>query len=475
MHPLRTSVVACTALWAVSGCLKQAGPRLAAGAQPQGPCETCGIGPHEIAPAEGPVEETHRPVATFILEGQPFCFAGANSYYPMYKSKKMVDDLFDTASRLGLRVIRIWAFLDRGSLDGAVPDVHPPEKEGVYFQYWDPILKHPAYNDSETGLSHLDYVLDKARRLDLKVILVLTNNWRDFGGMDQYLTWYGLTEHRQFYTDASVTRAYQDWLAHLVQHRNTVNGALYRDDPTIFAWELANEPRCTNGGVFDNRPGCTPQMIVRWSRLMSSFIKSLDPNHLVSVGDEGFFVGGHGFGRDGAQGVDHAGLLALEQVDFGTFHLYPDNWAQSPRWGDAWIADHIEAAREAGKPTVLEEYGLVARRNRAGAIVDDARRGKIYPRWHELIEKGGGNGGLFWMLAGYDDEYGRYPDYDRFALYSDDSEAMLIRNFAAEMTANSRACRLFRQFSAPDSAPKSAFVTVARPPGWSQPAPTAGS
>lgn len=26
--------------------------------------------------------------------------------------------------------------------------------------------------------------------------------------------------------------------------RNTINGRLYKDDPTIFAWDLINEPRC---------------------------------------------------------------------------------------------------------------------------------------------------------------------------------------------------------------------------------------
>jgi mannan endo-1,4-beta-mannosidase len=292
--------------------------------------------------------------------------------------------------------------------------------------------------------------------------------------MDQYLAWYGLGRHHQFYTDPSVVRAYQDWVAHLVQHKNTANGRLYRDDPTIFAWELANEPRCTNDGPLDDRSGCTPQMIVQWSRRMSSFIKMLDPNHLVSVGDEGFFVEGSGFGRDGAQGVDHVGLLAVEDVDFGTYHLYPDNWAQPLGWANAWIEDHIEVARKAGKPTLLEEYGVIAQRNREGVIVDEARRRRAYPRWHELVDKRGGNGALFWMLAGYDDQYRRYPDYDHFVLYADDATAALVETFAVEMATGSRACRLYRRFFSGDT-PKSAFVRVARPPGWARGAPSAGS
>jgi mannan endo-1,4-beta-mannosidase len=413
---------------------------------------------------EGPIQETDRPVASFLLDGEPFCFAGTNNYYPIYKSRRMVDDLLETTKRLGLRVMRIWAYLDRGSLDGSVQNIDGPgEKEGVYFQYWDPIQKRPLYNDGATGIEHLDYLLDKAKRADIKLILVLTNNWKEFGGMDQYLVWYGLNEHHQFYTNPVVTQAYKNWIGHLVMRNNAINGTLYRDDPTIFAWELANEPRCINSGPLDNRSGCSPRAISTWADQMSTFIKSIDPNHLVSVGDEGFFAGGSGFGRDGADGVDHAALLALEHVDFGTFHLYPDTWGQSLGWSRQWIEDHIDAARKAGKPTLLEEYGVVARRDATGALLEASRRGKAYPRWHELIEKRGGNGALVWMLAGYDDVRGRYPDYDHFVLYPDDPTIGLFATFAARMAADSRACKLYRR-AAPGAAAKSPFVTVSPPP-----------
>ena len=34
---------------------------------------------------------------------------------------------------------------------------------------------------------------------------------------------------------------------------------------------------------------CTPETITTWAKDISAFIKSIDKNHLVSVGDEGFF------------------------------------------------------------------------------------------------------------------------------------------------------------------------------------------
>jgi mannan endo-1,4-beta-mannosidase len=441
-----------------AGCVRNAAATAAAmGFEPRGA--------FPLEREEEPVQPTDRPVASFLLDGEPFCFAGTNNYYPIYKSRPMVDDLLETTKRLGLGVIRIWAYLDRGSRDGTVRSIdRTGEAEGVYFQYWDPLQRRPSYNDGASGIDHLDYVLDKAKRVNVKVILVLTNNWKEFGGMDQYLVWYGLTEHHQFYTNPAVTQAYKDWASHLVNRTNTINGVVYRDDPTIFGWELANEPRCINFGPFDNRSACSTLTINSWADQMTAFIKSIDSNHLVSVGDEGFFAKTTGFGYDGSEGVDHAALLGLEHVDFGTYHLYPDTWKQSLRWSSRWIEDHIEAARLAGKPTLLEEYGVVAGRDATGTILEASRRSRAYRRWHELIEKRGGNAALFWMLAGYDDEHGKYPDYDHFELYADDSMIPIITTFATRMATDSMACRLYRQVAPAGGAQRSPFVTVSRAP-----------
>ena len=36
---------------------------------------------------------------------------------------------------------------------------------------------------------------------------------------------------------------YKDHIEHYVNRRNTYNGRLYKEDPTIFYWDLINEPR----------------------------------------------------------------------------------------------------------------------------------------------------------------------------------------------------------------------------------------
>jgi mannan endo-1,4-beta-mannosidase len=381
----------------------------------------------------------------FELDGKPFCFAGANNYYAIYKPRPVVDDLFAAARALDLRVLRVWGMLDRGSLDGSVPNADPGggDKEGVYFQYWDPAQKAPAYNDGANGLERLDYVLVKANELGIKLIVVLVNNWRPFGGIDQYLMWYGRDRHDEFFTAPALKQAYKAWVEHVITRKNHLNGQVYRDDPSVFAWELANEPRTKGGGSFDRESGAESVAITAWADEMSSFIKTLDPNHLVAVGDEGFVSGDEPAAYRAKDGVDHRALTALAGVDFGTFHLYPEDWGASIESGDAWIDAQLAVARELDKPALLEEYGLKVERSSdtTGEVTRGAdERERAYRRWNALLLRGGANGALAWMLAGRDEASAgepapRYPDYDHYTFYRDDVTGRLLADVAQRFAA----------------------------------------
>lgn len=382
----------------------------------------------------------------FLLDGSPLCFLGTNNYYLIFKPRRMVDDVLDTAKAMGVKVFRHWAFTDRGSLDGSVAALDGDgTKEGVYFQYWDPTAQKPAYNDGATGLERLDYLLYKARQNDIRIVMVLTNNWRDFGGMDQYLTWYRLSKHHEFYTDERVKQAFKDYVEHLVNRVNTFTGIAYKDDPYVFSWGLANEPRMRNYTNYDSRAGWKPDTVTEWVEEMSDYIRSLDPNHMISVGDEGFYADRAGALYSGEDGVDHAALIALDNIDYTTFHLYPDHWGQSLAWGDQWIEDHLVSARRVGKPAVLEEYNVAVKRDDATQeiIAGSARRAKALSRWHDLVQLRGGSGAMFWMLAGYDDSRrGYYPDYDHFSVYSPkiDVSGKAMQEFGLRMNARAQAC-----------------------------------
>ena len=60
----------------------------------------------------------------------------------------------------------------------------------------------------------------------------------------QYIQWAGAEGHDVFFTDTEVKQLFKDHIDTMVNRRNTINNRLYKDDPTIFAWDLMNEPRC---------------------------------------------------------------------------------------------------------------------------------------------------------------------------------------------------------------------------------------
>ena len=68
---------------------------------------------------------------------------------------------------------------------------------------------------------------------------------------------------------------------------------------------------------------CTTTTITNWAKDISAFIKSIDSNHLVAIGDEGFFnqPGNPSYPYQGGEGVDFDANLAISSIDFGTFHV----------------------------------------------------------------------------------------------------------------------------------------------------------
>jgi mannan endo-1,4-beta-mannosidase len=356
----------------------------------------------------------------FVLDGQPIRYGGTNNYYLHYKSNLMVDDVFDDAAAMNLGVIRAWTFLECG---GDRPNSAGGCSQGqdLWMQRWSDATNGPIYNTGPGGLERLDYMLAKANETGIKLIMVLTNNWPDFGGMDQYVAWHGLQFHDQFYTDPAIRQNYKDWVATLINRVNSITGVRYGDDPAIFSWELANEPRCINASL-PTSGTCTQQTLIDWADEMSTYIKSIDPSHMVSVGDEGFLDWGRAedWPYNGTDGVDHEALTALPNVDFGTFHLYPDHWGRDPQWGTTWIDDHMIAAAGYGKPVILEEFGYR----------DQGARDSTYQTWTEAVRTRGGDGWNFWILTGIQDDGQLYPDFDGFRVVTPSSTATVLSDAA---------------------------------------------
>ena len=338
----------------------------------------------------------------FTLRDDAFYFAGTNNYYLHYNSHFMIDDVLNNAVAMGLAVVRLWGFLDGNPANGFVMQPTP----GVY---------------PEAGYERFDYTVWKAHQLGLKLVVALTNNWNDFGGMQQYVTWFGGTNHDEFYTNDKIKDAYKNYVRHFIHRKNRYTNRVLIEEPAIMTWELANEPRCQSDPTGDT--------LLAWVHEMSSFIKSMDWRHLVAVGDEGFFndPGSTDYTYDGGSGVDWKRLIALPTIDYGTMHLYPQGWGKDEAWALQWIKDHLHGAHVARKPVVLEEYGWN----------DLTTRDAIYQAWLDTMYRGGGNGDQFWILTGLQDDGTLYPNYDGYRVTYPSSTASVISAHAAKMKAKS--------------------------------------
>lgn len=392
----------------------------------------------------------------FMLDGSPFYYAGTNCYYLTFKSQEAVDSVFKDAEAMGLKVIRVWGNLDVGVKTGTTDSEGKPvftnnndgpgEKDGIYFQYFDKDLGKPVINEGKDGLQKLDYALYQAEKHGIKLLITFTNYWDAFGGMGQYVKWaqeLGISGLKKddFYTNETLKGWYKDYVNGLLNHTNPYTGRKLKDEPSVFAWELANEPRCNTDAQ------CRDNILYNWAKEMSEYVKSVDPNHMVSLGDEGFYNKPYGYYNEyttsnyafyGAEGVDFEKLMTIDTLDFGTPHLYLDQWGMKHTGTGQddllWFKIHGETCAELGKPVILEEFGLTNRTIRDSEYEQwfEVLEGNVY----ETVEYAGTN---YWMIASYIDG-ALYPDYDQYTVYGPEgtdteSTRQLIIKHAANMTA----------------------------------------
>lgn len=334
---------------------------------------------------------------TFILNNKPFQFIGANCYYLMVYAADVnlriyVDEVLEEAKEIDLKVIRTWAFNDGAEQWNALQT-----EPGVYQEY---VFKG------------LDYVLAKADLLSLRLILPFVNNWNDYGGMNQYVQWSSIPiTHDDFYTDDSTKIWYKNHIFRVLNRINTITGRKYKEDPSIFAWELANEPRCSS-----DMSGHT---LHKWISEMSSYVKSLDQNHMVTTGIEGFYNDTNPELWMNDQGTDFIANHMLKTIDFVVAHSWPDHWG----WGNnsllttEFVKRQINDAHSIiNKPFVLEEFG------KKRPIEE---RNNFFATYLNSLKKHNAGGALIWIL--YHD---KYEDYDGFGIYhpADKSTINIIKS-----------------------------------------------
>ncbi|KAF5377589.1 hypothetical protein D9615_005332 [Tricholomella constricta] len=307
-----------------------------------------------------------------------------HQWLPLLTTQEDVENTFKEMQGAGIKVLRTWGFnaINGSELAGA------KESGLTYYQVWN--SSEWTLNDGPQGLQRLDKVIATAGKYGIKVILAFTNNWVGYGGSELYINWIagaGKT-HDVFYSDPRIISSYRRYVKTIVNR--------YKSSPNIFAWELMNEARCL--GDLPGGPQCVPGSgtLHTWYQQQSDFVRSLDPHHLITTGGEGHFywkkpvgfwlngsfVSDYNF--NGQAGEDFDADLRLKNIDFGTYHSYPQFWYPQldipgsnftlKSWGLGWIMDHVKAAKKAGKPVILEEFGVSGLANKTD----------IYPAWVDL-------------------------------------------------------------------------------------------
>lgn len=296
----------------------------------------------------------------FIYQEKPYHFLGANFWYGMnlgHEDKERLLRELDRLESIGVKNLRIMA----GSEGG----------EGAPWRMQPTVQVSPGeYN--EDLLKGLDFLLVEMKKRNMLAVVCLNNFWPWSGGFSQYVSWANKNEDipypppaeggdwgtyqdyaSRFYTNEQAKEWFNRFIKEIVERHNSITNVPYKEDPTIMAWQLANEPQGRSHG----------EEYRNWLHNTAKFIKDLDSNHLISIGSEGNTPStetGNNFRKDHDS----------PYIDYATFHVWIQNWG----WYDplqaqatfddailtasAYIQDHIKVANELNIPVVLEEFGI---------------------------------------------------------------------------------------------------------------------
>jgi mannan endo-1,4-beta-mannosidase len=242
----------------------------------------------------------------FMVNGSEFAWIGTDAYWlQTLNTEQDIINTLSNISALGINVVRTWGFNDVTAI---------PEDNGTWFQ----LIANgtTSINNGTNGLQKLDLIVKHAEAFGIYLLLTLTNNWNplptdnltnsiaslqssiegratvetfnssrprnylsnDYGGMDVYVREFGLKTHDEFYTNDTLIDAFKNYTTQIVTR--------YVNSPAVLAWDLANDARC-NSSVAAS-PGCVSQNITSWHANITQHIQTIDTNHLIASGGQGF-------------------------------------------------------------------------------------------------------------------------------------------------------------------------------------------
>ena len=318
------------------------------------------------------------------LDGKPFRYSGPNVEWlglegygphdpsgPRFPSHFEIDDVFSTAAEMGALVVRAQTM---GDTVGC------------------PLCIEPKLNEfNDAAFQSSDYALAAAKQHGMRLIIPLVGDCATCagGGIGQYLAWAGKPSFQDFFTDPAILAAYEKHIDAVLNHRNAITGVLYRDDPTIMAWENCNMcgifPLLTGGG----EAGLA--QVSAWSEKVGSHTKQVDAKHLY-LDTTGIFRA-------------YPAVLNNPSSDLVTFEFYP-HW-------DSLLSSHdppTTAATFTRDAATITGRGKVFIVNEFGWDTTDWRTTASLRELLDVLAKDPNvSGDDFWALQAHLDNFGFQP------------------------------------------------------------------
>lgn len=391
---------------------------IVAGSAVAGACAT-----HTLAAKPKP-EFVRRHAMRLISGVKEYRYAGTNMWYAAYLgadapygNRERLKRELDRLLALGVTSVRILGSSELSPLRNSVR----------------PTFRDQSNRYNEALLGGLDFALSEIGKRGMKAVIYLANFWEWSGGFVTYEYWTNGGHYinmndpahpwpefpdlsSQFYGSPKAVALLNHYVRTVVGRTNRITGRRYADDPTIQAWQLANEPR----------PGVSPDVVKKnmpaylgWIDGTARLIKSIDPNHMVSTGSEG------------TQGCAESDQCAFDAhsspaIDYMTAHIWPQNWS----WADPkdlpgtwpttekntrdYFARQVAIAQRLGKPLVVEEFGFPRDNGSFDPASSTTYKDKFYSLIYELalenMKAGGPVAGThFWAWSG--EGRSQHPDH----------------------------------------------------------------
>lgn len=298
----------------------------------------------------------------FERNGKPYYFVGTNFWYgAILGSEGQGGDR--------QRLIRELDNLKAAGMDNLRILVGSDGERGVKTKVEPTLQIAPGvYND--TILAGLDFLLMEMGKRDMVAVLYLNNSWEWSGGYSFYLQHAGagiaprpneagypayMDFVARYAANQKAHELFYDYVRFIVGRTNHYTGKKYTDDPAIMSWQIGNEPRAFSQEA--------KEPFAQWLAEASSLIRSLDANHLISIGSEG------SWGCENDMSL-YEKICADKNVDYMNIHLWPYNWS----WARArhlradlqracantkdYIDSHLAISAKLHKPLVMEEFGF---------------------------------------------------------------------------------------------------------------------